>query len=424
MKKIGSFQKFNELIYQFLFSAAFPEMARLGKENFTRDRKLPLISLFLIILRNIKQSLQLEIDDYYELWNVAGVIPVSKQAFSKARTGLNYQVIVHLFTKILNKMCKIKDLDYYNDKYRLSAIDGANVALYNSAELKDKYGCSGGSAKAVSALASLAFDPLNNIILDGSLNPVGTDERICAEQHIQNIMKLPLKRGCKNLFIMDRGYPSRAFLAFLIGKKQKFLIRVRRKFNLEFDAAGRDEIVSFDWKNRKYRVRILKITLDSGEIETLVTNLDEKDLPYDKAAELYFKRWGIETKFNSLKNKLELENMSGRRVVTVQQDFWASLFLANMFASLEWETNAIIEETTADPGNKYKQTTNENRLISKARKVFIRMILETNPDKKKWMYSNLFEDIARRPVEVKPGRSSPRSTPRNAKFHDTYKSVT
>jgi len=55
--------------------------------------------------------------------------------------------------------------------------------------------------------------------------------------------------------------------------------------------------------------------------ETLVTNLSEEELPYDKAEELYFKRWGIETRFNSMKNNLELENMSGRREVTVLQDF-------------------------------------------------------------------------------------------------------
>jgi hypothetical protein len=223
---------------------------------------------------------------------------------------------------------------------------------------------------------------------------------------------------------MDRGYPSRKFLAWLMGRKQKFLIRVRDKFNLEFDSVTHDEIVSFVWEKKTYRVRIIKVSLDSGVIETLVTNLDEKDLPYEKAAEIYFKRWGIETKFNSLKNKLELENMSGRRVVTVNQDFWASLFLSNMFASLEWETNAIIEEKTANSNNKHQQTTNENRLISKARKSFIKMLLETNPSKRKWMYSELFQDIARRPVEVKPGRASPRSTPRKAKFHDTYKSVT
>jgi hypothetical protein len=421
MKKKGIYQRLCELVQDILFGSDFAGRARKYAEDFIRNRDLPLPYLCTVILRNIKQSLQLELDHFYDTlgWRLKSV---SKQAFSQARSGLNPHAIAYIFNKITREMCKVKDLEYYHDRYRLCAIDGSDIALYNSDELKETFGCSGGSAKAVSALVSLAYDPLNNIILDGSLNPVNTDERIYAKQHIEWVKKLPLRGRTKNLFIMDRGYPSRDFLAWLIKGKHKFLMRVRRKFNLDFDSVNRDETVSFVWENKTYRIRILKIILDSGETETLITNLDEADMPYENAAELYFKRWGIETKFNALKNKLELENMSGRRVITVAQDFWASLFLANMFASLEWETNAIIEER-ADNSNKYQQTTNENRLISKAREQFIMCLLETCPKKKKTLYSLLFEDIARRPVEIKPGRTSKRSTPRKAKFHDTYKSV-
>lgn len=40
------------------------------------------------------------------------------------------------------------------------------------------------------------------------------------------------------------------------------------------------------------KLRVLKVILDTGEIETLVTNLNEE------SKELYFKRWGIETNFD------------------------------------------------------------------------------------------------------------------------------
>ena len=43
-------------------------------------------------------------------------------------------------------------------------------------------------------------------------------------------------------------------------------------------------------------------------------------LKADDAPELYFTRWKIEVKYDSLKKKLELENMSGRRVVTTYTD--------------------------------------------------------------------------------------------------------
>ena len=75
-----------------------------------------------------------------------------------------------------------------------------------------------------------------------------------------------------------------------------------------------------------------------------------------------------------MKNNLELENMSGRREVTVLQDFQATLFLANMLASLQWQTDSVIEEN-ANPDNKNEQTTNEKRLIRKFRNRFIACLL-------------------------------------------------
>jgi hypothetical protein len=422
VNKNRSFALIVKQIREFIFGREFASKARMSGGNFTRNRSLPLPLLCMMILRNIRQALQLEIDDFFKSVRKRES-PVSKQAFSKARTGLNPSVIKELFSVITRSMCRPKDLEYYK-RYRLCAMDGSDVALYNSKELKDEFGCSGGSEKAVTAMASIAYDPLNNVILDASLNHCATDERVTAKEHIINILRLPIKLRHKILFIMDRGYPSREFLAWLLDGKHKFIMRVRRKFNLDFDSVSKDGKVTFDCGNRIYRVRIIKVALDSGESETLITNLDEKELPYSDAADQYFRRWAIETKFNSLKNKLELENMSGRRVVTVKQDFWASLFLANMCASLEWQTNAAIEEETVDSNNKYVQTTNENRLIHKLRESFFDCLLEPNPAKRDKLFSALVDDIACRPEDVKPNRSFPRNNPRNMRFHDTYKSVT
>jgi hypothetical protein len=38
-------------------------------------------------------------------------------------------------------------------------------------------------------------------------------------------------------------------------------------------------------------------------------------------SDLYYKRWSIETKYSQLKQKLELENFSGRLVENIKQDF-------------------------------------------------------------------------------------------------------
>jgi hypothetical protein len=62
----------------------------------------------------------------------------------------------------------------FSGRYRLCAIDGSGVSVNNALN-----GIFGNQNGAATALASLAYDPLNDIILDGTLNSCSTDERAC-----------------------------------------------------------------------------------------------------------------------------------------------------------------------------------------------------------------------------------------------------
>jgi hypothetical protein len=305
----------------------------------------------------------------------------------------------------------------------LCAVDLSDIALDNAAELLEHFGGSGKNKDCAMAAASLCYDPLNNIVLDGGLYKYGMSEREALRNHFDAVDALPKPRGIDNLYINDRGYPSKELFAEMIDSGRYFLMRVRRKFHKDFDLVSKKEKVTFSHDGREYAVRVFNITLDSGEKEILVTNVPKKHLKYKEAAELYFKRWGIETKFDSLKNKLELENMSGRRVVTTFQDFWAKLDLANTLAALEFATDAGIAANTADSGNIYKQTTNENRMITKFSDKYIE-ILATEPHSQRvFLFDELVAEIVRRPVEVKPGRSFERIPPKDKKFCDRHKRV-
>lgn len=55
------------------------------------------------------------------------------------------------------------------------------------------------------------------------------------------------------------------------------------------------------------RLRVIKIVLLSGQIETLVTDLTEEEMPEEAFAELYFKWWGIEVHYGQDKSTLEVE---------------------------------------------------------------------------------------------------------------------
>jgi hypothetical protein len=362
----------------------------------------------------------MRIDDYYGEMGIKEAV-VSKQALSKSRSNLDPSMIQGSFRITSETMAGCEDLEYYKGKYRLCAVDGSDASLDNSSELLEKFGGSGRNKDCATAMVSLCYDPLNNIILDGGIYPYATCEREAARSHFTAVEKLPRPAGVHDVYIFDRYYPSKAFFAEMIDNGRYFLIRVRRKFNAEFDGVKRNGAVKFAINGNHYQVRVFKITLESGEEEILVSNLPNYDLTRREAGELYFKRWGIETKFDSLKNKLELENWSGRRSVTVYQDFWAKLDLANTIAALEFATDDVIEENTKGNDNKHAQTTNESRLISKFCDAYIELLANDSPEKRVALFDELVADIAKRPVEVKPDRKVARKTPRKKKFSDRRK---
>ena len=346
---------------------------------------------------------------------------VSKQAFSKARAKLDPDIVKSSFELTARTLASCDDLELWGDKYRLCAIDGSDIALENEIPIIEHFGCSGSKKNAATAMASLCYDPLNNIIYDAGLYPYTQSEREAARTHIPVVQALPRPDGVQNLFIYDRGYPSHELFVEFIDTNVSFLMRVRKKFNREFDMVEKEERITFTYNDKNYQIRVLNLTLESGEKEILVTNLSEEDLKYDEAAALYFKRWSIETKFRSLKSKLELENMSGRRPITVYQDFWAKMDMANTLAALEFTTNEVIEGNTSEHDSKYKKTTNESRLISKLSKRYLDIMCEPDAERRKELLDILVKDIAKRPEDVKPGRKCARKIPRNRKFCDRYK---
>lgn len=226
-----------------------------------------------------------------------------------------------------------------------------------------------------------------------------------------------------SLLLLDRCYPSKQFIVYTLDAGFSFVMRVRRKWNLDVDAVDGDGWVSLCHDGRTLRIRVIKVALSSGEIETLLTNLTEELLPSAEAGELYFKRWGIETAYDTLKSKLQLENFSSKTEVGVKQDFYATVYLMGFAEICAAEATCSIE--TADQGKnlKHKRKANMNRTINALRNDFWRILLENDPQVRRDLFDRLCRHIARFPEPVRPGRSHYRSAHRNKRFPVTKKSV-
>jgi len=77
--------------------------------------------------------------------------------------------------------------------------------------------------------------------------------------------------------------------------------------------------------------RFVWVRLSTGEIEVLVTSrLDEEKYTTQMLKELYHLRWGVEGFFGVLKERLKMDNFTGKTVVSVRQDFFATMFLTGL----------------------------------------------------------------------------------------------
>ena len=198
---------------------------------------------------------------------------------------------------------------------------------------------------------------------------------------------------------------------------------MREKFNVKADEIETQGWIKLWHNGKKYRVRVLKVTLPTGETETLLTSLHQKHLPIRNACSLYFERWKVETAYDTIKSKLELENFSGKTEVSVLQDFYATMYLANMVAFAAEEADEIIE--TRDNGKPllYARKANRNRAVDKLRRRFLRLITMHDEFSRNKELDALAADIARFPVDIVPGRSPERKKPRKKRFFQNKRSV-
>jgi len=180
------------------------------------------------------------------------------------------------------------------------------------------------------------------------------------------------------------------------------------------------------WRGAQYgfvkigrnKVRVIKVVLDTGEIETLLTNLAGD---FDFKA-LYFIRWGIEIRFDVLKNTLEIENFSGRTETAVRQDFHIHIISSNMLAASFLEAQEIADKQRNNCGNKYEYKINIAQAASAVRDYLPMAILSNDPLRQTMLLNKMTEIIASAVIPIRPNRKVQRKrNNRRSKFHHNRK---
>ncbi len=99
-------------------------------------------------------------------------------------------------------------------------------------------------------------------------------------------------------------------------------------------------------------MRLVRVVLD---IEVLITSLlDETRYPEGCFKVLYHLRWEIEDVYKRLKSRLEIENFSGKSVLSIEQDFHAKILTQNLTTLTVTVANEQVQARTAHRDHPYK----------------------------------------------------------------------
>jgi hypothetical protein len=141
--------------------------------------------------------------------------------------------------------------------------------------------------------------------------------------------------------------------------------------------------------------------LNNNQTEILISSLKKEQFGIEIFKELYFKRWGIETMFDKLKNKLLIEQFSGYSHRSILQDFYCTLFLCNIQSLLTSEANETLKESNKK--KKYEYKINTNLSIGFLKTKIVELFLEENQTKN--TLQELEKLFVKNLIPIRPNRS-------------------
>ena len=167
------------------------------------------------------------------------------------------------------------------------------------------------------------------------------------------------------------------------------------------------------------KIRAVKIKLSTGEDEILLTNLfDEEIYTLEDLKQLYSLRWGIETVFGKQKNQQQMEQFSGHKVISIQQDYSATLVIANLQSLIEKQSEERLKVLNANRKHDYK--INKNISWHHLKHNVIKLFLENKPRQVLLKLQSSFEQNLE---PIRPNRTYVRDK-KSKRFNGKYQTLT
>ena len=379
-------------------SNIFREKYRIGK-SFSRNRSLSFSNLMYFILQSTHKSISINYSQLIENLSPMTLSFVSKQAISKARQGISPEAFRELFRLSVEQFYKHSARLSIWHGFHIYAVDGSTIQIPESKENFEIFGSNPNQTAKESPLASISvlYDVLNDLLVDVSLHPYRYNERTSAKEHMEFLPEFQ-----NTIVLFDRGYPSEELFRFLDSKNIYFLMRLPKSYK---KAVFEEEDFVFTYpasnKKKQLTLRSIHFPLEDGNMEYLVTNIMHNKMEYPVFKKLYCLRWGVESKYRELKNRLEIEAFNCIKPVCILQEFFAAMFLSNLAAILKGDADSHIP---VSDNNKYIYKANRSYILNRI-KFFIVPLLRYSVSDCERMICKLVKEASKVLSIIRPGRS-------------------
>jgi len=345
---------------------------------------------------------------------------VTAGALTQARAKLNPWAFKRLRDVAVSSF--YAEAPYHKWKgFRLLAVDGSTINFPHSKSVvkefgKEDYVRKVGAPKSLGR-ASLLYDVLNDVTIDAQLEGYKISEKALFIKHLEKIQK-------DDLIIADRNYGSLCILHMIDSIGAKYCIRLRndnRNDVIKFVESNQEsaiiemtvrphnyEYMGMSRDTQPLKVRLIRVVLDSGEIEVLATNLmDDQAYPSNIFKDLYYKRWQVEEAYKLLKLRINLEAFSAKTAQGIRQDFQAKVFMMTLCATLAHPIADKVkkEYRKEKTGNKYDQQINKTDALAQTKASLIDIFLNGIKQKIIDVWDEIVES-SRTPI--RPNRKSHR----------------
>lgn len=423
------------------------------ENKFSRNRKFEFRDMIKFFLFNKGSSNQDDLDDFIEDKFDNSNIELTRQNLSQQRTFINPLV----FKEINKEYLKNINYNVNNSLFQtfkgffLIAGDGSNFEIPDFEDVREEFGIKKNSLvrrEPSDAKFSGLMDVMNGFLLDGIIGNHRQAELPLMHQNLDNIQDII--NPSQSIFIFDRGYAAMELFAHIIEMNSYFVARLQDKYykNERKQAQSNDEEIKLNltgerlqkfWNSdlkEKYskesylKLRIVTVEVEkenekTGEMEieiySLLTNLPKNIMTTEDISEIYHQRWGIETNYNTLKNRHYIENYTGKRRITIEQDIYSKFLRYNIFCHYKNYFNNLINSRKRKKGIETEYQVNQANLIRKLKKYLPKMILNPTAEIIRKYSRRIIKLCSKSPEKIRKNRKAPRRPTPARKFNMNYR---